>query len=343
MTDWVIIDGAMGEGGGQVLRSALSLSLLTGRPLKMEKVRARRKTPGLLRQHMTALQAAAEVGHAKVTGGRIGSTEITFEPSELTGGQYRFAVASAGSATLVFQTILPPLMFAKSPSTLMLEGGTHNPQAPPFDFLQTVYLPLLRRMGAQCDISLERYGFYPLGGGLFTAHIKPINRLTPIDLVERGEMLKAGGRALVAKMPRSIVEKEAIALSSKLEWPPSNVTLEEIRNSPGQGNVLMVRVDCANVTELFTAFGDKAKQPEDVAEDAALQTGQYLSARAVAGPHLADQLLLPFALAGAGSFTALPLTLHATTNIEVIRKFLNVYVRVESTRNSEVLVRVSRT
>jgi len=167
------IDGSFGEGGGQILRTALSLSLATGIPFRIENIRAGRKNTGLLRQHLTAVRAAAEIGSAEVEGATLGSSALTFSPGAVRAGEYRFAVGTAGSGTLVFQTILPALLRAPAPSRVIIEGGTHNEFAPPFDFLATTLLPLIRRMGARVSLTLERYGFYPAGGGRFVAVIEP--------------------------------------------------------------------------------------------------------------------------------------------------------------------------
>src|SRR4051794_32051606 len=185
MSNWVSIDGSQGEGGGQLLRTALSLSLVTGKPFRIERIRAGRKKPGLLRQHLTAVHAAAQVGRAHVVGAELGSQSVSFEPSENQPGDYEFAVGTAGSATLVFQTLLPALLHGRAPSRVTVEGGTHNPSAPPFDFLARSFLPILERMGASVHASLERCGFYPAGGGRMTFGIVPCPALQPLRLLHR--------------------------------------------------------------------------------------------------------------------------------------------------------------
>src|SRR2546428_9297761 len=159
----ITIDGSFGEGGGQILRTALSLSLATGTPFRIENIRAGRKKAGLLRQHLTAVLAAAEIGAAEIEGATLGSTMLTFTPKSVRAGEYRFAVGTAGSGTLVFQTILPALLRASAATRVTIEGGTHNSAAPPFDFLDRTFLPLIRKMGATVSLKLERYGFYPAG------------------------------------------------------------------------------------------------------------------------------------------------------------------------------------
>jgi RNA 3'-terminal phosphate cyclase (ATP) len=318
------IDGSFGEGGGQILRTALSLSLVTGRPIQIDNIRAGRQKPGLLRQHLTAVLAAAEIGQAQVEGAALGSTSIHFVPGPVKAGEYRFAVGSAGSGTLVFQTILPALMLAAGPSKLVIEGGTHNDAAPPFPFLERAFLPLVERMGPRVQVRLERPGFYPAGGGLFTAEIHPAVRLKPLHLGERAEVAGRRVVAIVANLPREIAEREVKTAARLLEWGPETQVIESTRESAGPGNVVMVEVESRGVTEIFTAFGKTGVSAERVANVAVQEAQEYLGSRAAAGEHLADQLLLPMALAGAGSFTAVKLNRHAQTNMEVIRRFLPV-------------------
>ena len=195
----ISIDGSFGEGGGQILRTALGLSLVTGQPFRIEKIRAGRRNPGLLRQHLTAVKAAAKIGQAEIAGVNIGSTQLTFTPGRVAHGDYQFAVGTAGSATLVLQTILPALLVSgdqDQQTQLTIEGGTHNPFAPPFDFLSQAFLPLLERMGVRVEARLERYGFYPAGGGRIEITIKPAKRLEPIELNERGKILNRRATAL---------------------------------------------------------------------------------------------------------------------------------------------------
>src|SRR6267142_5916698 len=184
-----VIDGARGEGGGQVLRTSLALSLLTGEPLKIVNIRAGRKRPGLLRQHLCALKLAAEVGHAEVEGAETGSREVVFRPREVAPSHYEISVGTAGSTSLVLQTVLPALLTAKGPTSLVLEGGTHNPLAPPYDFLVRAFLPLINRMGPVIEVQLDRPGFYPAGGGRMRVSIQPTTRLQPLELRERGNVL----------------------------------------------------------------------------------------------------------------------------------------------------------
>lgn len=317
------IDGAMGEGGGQVLRTSLALSLVTGQSLRMTGIRARRVRPGLMRQHLAAVHAAQQIGEAEVTDDRIGSRNLTFIPRALRAGDYRFAIGTAGSTTLVLQTVLPALLLAPGPSTVLLEGGTHNPNAPPFDFLQKAFLPLLERMGPRISAVLERYGFYPAGGGRVRVTVVPA-RLAPLDLRERGSVRACRARSVVARLPRGIAHRELAAIGQRLGWEADRLQAEEVSDASGPGNVLTVEIESAHVTEVFTGFGERGVPAERVAEGVANEVSHYLAAGVPVGAHLADQLLVPLALAGAGRFKTLAPSLHTRTNIEVIQRFVPV-------------------
>lgn len=328
MTEALRLDGSQGEGGGQILRTALALSLHLGRPIHLFNIRTRRDPPGLRRQHLSCVLAAAEVSGAKVEGARLGSQELFFKPGPLRPGRYIFDIGTAGSTTLLLQALLPSLLLVKAPSHLALKGGTHNPKAPPFDFLARAFLPLLQRMGAKVSLMLHRPGFYPRGGGLLEAEIEPVTHLTPLNLSERGKVLEICARATVAGLPRHIAERELNRLAHALELPAGALAIEELTGC-GIGNVAMVTVHCQHLTEVFTGFGERGVRAETVAERLAAEVREYLAAEVPVGPYLADQLLLPLALAGGGSFLTLLPTLHTTTNIQVIERFLPLRFTVE--------------
>ena len=324
----LVIDGSHGEGGGQILRTALALSLVTQTPCRIERIRAGRAKPGLLRQHLTAAQAAAAIGGAEVTGLHMGSTQLTFTPKAVTPGAYAFQVGTAGSAMLVLQTVLPALMLANGPSTLHLQGGTHNPAAPPFDFLAQAFLPLLNRMGPTIKAELDRPGFYPAGGGECRIEIDPVPALAPLDLYDRGAMQQRRARSLVANLPRHIGERELAVIEQETGWPRDCLDIVALKHARGPGNIVIIELAYEHVTEVFTGFGARRVPAEAVARHALAEMQPYADSSAAAGVYLADQLLLPCALAGGGGFTTLPLSPHAVTNIHVIEQFLD--VRIES-------------
>lgn len=334
------IDGSQGEGGGQVLRSSLTLSMATGQPFVIEKIRARRKRPGLMRQHLTAVRAAAAISGAEVEGDHIGSTRLSFHPGPVRGGDHHFAVGTAGSTTLVLQTVLPVLLTAPGPSTLVLEGGTHNPMAPPFPFLADTFLPLIERMGPRLGLALERPGFFPAGGGRLRLEVAPCTALEPFELYERGEIERRRARALVAHLPSSIARRELSVVRGKLGWDAAELEAVEVADSAGPGNLLVLQVGDAQITETFTGFGRRGIRAEAVAEAAIRDAKRWLAAEVPVGEHLADQLLLPLALAGGGGFTTLPLARHATTQIELIRRFLPITITTEVDDRRRVRMRL---
>jgi RNA 3'-terminal phosphate cyclase (ATP) len=336
----IFIDGSQGEGGGQILRTSLSLSVITGKPLRIFNIRAGRKKPGLMRQHLTAVTAAGQISAAEVRGAEIGSRELQFVPGEVIAGEYRFSIGTAGSATLVLQTVLPPLLTASAPSQLSLEGGTHNLASPPFDFLKRAFLPIINRMGPAVKLSLLRPGFYPAGGGQFNAAIRPAEKLAPIDIPERGKIVAQKARAMVANLPRHIAERELKVIQKELNLPASALSAIEIDNVRGPGNVVFIEIVSQHITEVFSGFGEKRLRAETVAGRAAEEAKNYLESGAPVGPHLADQLLLPFALAGGGSFITRELSEHTKTNITVILKFLDVEITVEDVAPAKKLVKI---
>lgn len=317
---WVELDGAAGEGGGQVLRSALTLSMITGIPFRIEKIRAGRQKPGLLRQHLTAVQAAAAVCGATLSGAELGSRSLAFEPGPIRGGDYRFAIGSAGSTTLVLQTLLPALWFADAASSVTVSGGTHNSSAPPSDFLSKSWLPLLHRMGVQMEFELLRHGFYPAGGGEIVARVQPVTALQPLHLQLRGRLLAIRAEALVAGVVPTVARRELDVVQA--HFPEAGTAIRELPAREGPGNVLLLHVEHEAVHEVFVGFGEKGLSAETVAERVCRQMEQYLTAGCAVDEHLADQLLLPLALAGGGSFTARTVSSHLRTNAEVICKFL---------------------
>lgn len=322
--DMIEIDGS--AGGGQLLRTALSLSLCTGTAFAMTRIRAKRAKPGLMRQHLTAVNAATKIGNAYVEGAELGATSLRFEPGVVVPGDYRFATGSAGSAMLVLQTILPPLWRCERPSRLRLEGGTHNPLAPSADFIADSYVPALAKIGIDATIELERPGFFPAGGGIAHIEVSPALQLLHAEFVERGELQSIDAVALLSGLSSSIGERELQALAKAMSLPPNALHLRQVRPSLGPGNALLLRVRHALHTETFTGHGERGLSAENVAEKLAVDARVYLDSAACVGEHLADQLLLPMALAGSGTFTTHVVSDHLQSNARLIEKFLPVEI-----------------
>lgn len=321
----ITIDGSFGEGGGQILRTSLALSLVTGKPFTIHSIRAGRKKPGLMRQHLTAVNAAMEIGNAAIEGNSIGSRAITFEPEGIQPGRYHFAIGSAGSCTLVFQTILPALINADAPSEIVLEGGTHNPFAPPFDFIKKSFLPIIKRMGPKVDAVFEKPGFYPAGGGRFRATVIPA-RINRVDIIDRGNIVSRKACAAVANLPVTIAHRELKVIREQLDWSKDDLRAVEVENSQGPGNILTLEIESDHVTEVFTGFGEKGVSAEKVAGRTAISAREYLALEVPVARYLADQLLVPMALAGGGKFRTLSPTKHTITNATIIRSFLDVAI-----------------
>ncbi len=338
------IDGSEGEGGGQIIRSALALSLVTGRAFAIHKIRAKRDKPGLKHQHLTACKVAARVGCAQIEGAEVGSRDLAFRPSGIFPGVYHFDVQTAGGTTLVAQTVLPALMVANGPSTITIDGGTHNTWAPPFDYLARVYLPLVCRLGPQISATLWRYGFYPAGQGRIELHVQP-EKLRGFDLMERGQFLTRQVTALVANLPLNIAEREVDTAVRRLGWSAKEGIALDVP-SAGPGNIVMIENAWENVTEISTAIGRIGLPAERVAADAVRDMRNYLRLAAPVGEHLADQWMLPLAIAVAQTgiaheYRTTKLTQHSLTHLEIIKRFLGVQISVETEANNSVVVRIA--
>jgi RNA 3'-terminal phosphate cyclase (ATP) len=286
--------------------------------------------------------AAAKVGRAEISGAALGSREFSFVPGAIVPGEYKFAIGTAGSTTLVLQTILPPLMLASGPSTITLEGGTHNIKAPPFEFLEQSFVPLINRFGPKVTGELLRYGFYPPGGGRIQVSIQPVPMLRPFDLNEFDPIRSRRAKALLVNLPAHIGERELSVLRERLEWPAEDLSVETSRSSISPGNVFTIAIEREELTEIITAIGERGVRAETIAERAVDEAVKYLGHGAPVGEHLADQLLIPMALAGGGSFTTGPLSLHTTTNIEIIQQFLDVTFLLTQTADDNWRIEVRR-
>ena len=325
----IVIDGSRGEGGGQILRSALALSILTRTAFRMERIRAGREKPGLLKQHLTAVRAAQEVSGADVTGAELGSRELTFKPRTVQGRDARFDIGSAGSTTLVLQAVLPALMRATTPSTLTIEGGTHNPAAPPFEFLTRSLVPLLARMGGKIELTLERPGFYPAGGGILRAHVEP-SALDVLELEERGPLVRRRAIAIVSGLPPAVAERELRVARDRLGLSRDEIEKQEVSADRGPGNAFLVVLEFKNVTIVTSGFGERGVRAEEVAEQAIGPAMRFLETKAAVCEHLADQLLLPMAMGRGGVISTTEPSAHLTTQIETLKLFLGGEVEVDT-------------
>lgn len=321
----ITIDGSKGEGGGQLLRSALSLSAITQTPVRVHKIRANRDRPGLARQHLCALRALAQICNAKVKGDEVRSSEVQFHPGPVQAGDYRFAVGTAGSTSLVLQTVLWPLLLAgENTSQLRIEGGTHNHKAPSYEFLAHCFVPQVQALGAKLQVFLERYGFYPAGGGVLNAVIEP-SQLGQAKLGPQGSLLETSAQAICAHLPAGIARRELRAVFKELDWPSDCARSREVE-SDGPGNAVVLRARFEQGSIVSTAIGRRGVRAEQVGKEAATQMAQLLAMVPCVDEHLADQLLLPLALGQGGSFVTKRLTKHCTSNAQLIQRFLPVKI-----------------
>ncbi len=322
----IVVDGSFGEGGGQILRTALGLAVALRKPVKVVNIRAKRKNPGLRRQHLTAVKVLATISNARVEGLRLGSTEIVFEPRELRGGRYRFDIGTAGSITLVLQALIPALPFTSEPLEIELVGGTDVPWSPPIDYVRFVLIPILSRMGYDLEIEVKRRGHYPRGGGIVKIRSRPRGKLDSIELIDRGKALEIVGVSHAVKLPRHVAERQAnaakkvleqlgIPIRIDIEWYPPH---KDPHLGPGSG--IVVAAKCENSILGGDALGAKGKPAEKVGEEAATKLLQELRTGAALDKHMGDMIVAPAALAcGTTRFKASEMTMHAYTVIELVK------------------------
>lgn len=342
--EMLVLDGSAGEGGGQILRTALTLSTITGRPFAVERVRGGRAKPGLLRQHLTCLRAAAAISNARVEGATLGSPRFVFRPQEVRPGEFEFDIGSAGSVSLVLQTVALPLARARGPSRLRLRGGTHAKWAPIVPFLQQAWLPRLERMGASMRLSLLRPGFYPAGGGEVLLEVFPTSQeLAALELPERPGALSLQVCAVVSNLRRSIGRRLCAAAEEALVAAGHTPVEGQVLTppSPGPGAAVWVSALDQGGAHVFSAIGERGVSSERVGRSAAQRFVDWRRTDTSVGPFLTDQLLLPMALAGAGRFTCPELSLHAWTNLAVIEAFLGRRPRVDDLGEGRYRVRLS--
>ena len=325
------IDGSFGEGGGQILRTSLSLSCLLNRPFRIFNIRRKRKKPGLMPQHLMGIRSLKLISNARVTGDSQGSIELLFEPGEVKAGDYFFDIGTAGSTSLLLQAIIPPLIFAKHTSSLTLKGGTHVPFSPPFHYISEVFIPILNKLGIEVKATIESYGFYPKGGGKVHVEIKTADKIEAANYLERGQLTKVYGLSGVGNLPFSIAERQKNAALAILISQGINAEIETISvSTPGQGTFMFLGAATENCLAGFSSLGERGKKAELVGEEAAKKFLDYYSTSACLDRHLADQIVLYLGVAkGESSFTTAEISGHLLTNLWVIEKFLGIRYSIE--------------
>jgi RNA 3'-terminal phosphate cyclase (ATP) len=346
--DLIEIDGSFGEGGGQVLRSALSLSVLTGQGVYLYNIRARRSRPGLMVQHLKSVDAAAAISGADVDGAELNSTVLTFRPSKIRSGRYHFDIGTAGATSLVLQTVYLPLSLASSASSVIITGGTHVPWSPCFHYLTLQWVPVLRRMGFDIQLELEQAGFYPQGRGRINAVIRPVGKISPINLTHRGKILRISGISAVANLPVSIADRQkrqAILRLQKLPdfgiHPDLHIQTQQLPSAV-KGTVLLLVAEFEAGQCCYFGLGALGKPAERVADEAVDSLLAFLGTGAAVDQYLADQLLLPLCLAsGPSELYTSQITTHLLTNAWVLRKFLPAKIEISGDEGQPGMVYIT--
>lgn len=323
MSDLLRIDGSRGEGGGQILRTSLSLACITGRPIELYNIRAKRDKPGLRPQHLQCVKAAAHICSGRLQGAEVGSTRIAFEPGPIRPGEYRFDIGTAGATSLVFHTVVYPLSFARSPSRVVITGGTHNPMSPCYHYMALAWAPLLGQLGFNIDLGIAAAGFYPKGGGEISATVSPADALRPLRLRERGRLSAIEGISGVANLKLSIAERQAKSASTRLKAMGIDCPFE-VCDMPAAspGTVLLVNAVFEHGRACYFGLGEVRKRAETVADEACRDLQRFMKSSATVDEHLADQLLIPLAFCeGESIFMPPVVTTHLTTNADVIGLF----------------------
>lgn len=328
------------DGGGQILRSALTLSMITGQGFRMVNIRGRRSKPGLMRQHLTCVKAAVEISGGAVSGAEMHSRELVFKPGRVTAGEYVFRIGSAGSTTLLFQTVLGALFFADGVSSVEIHGGTHNPMAPSADFIERAFLPQLRSMGAVVSLECVRYGFAPAGGGCIRAEIHPLDRLEGISILERGELVSQEVECVIGNVRDAVAEKEVEMVKGSLGWPEESFSIVKCDDVDGSGNALFIEEVYENMVIHITGLGAMNKSAGRVAGEAVKGYETFIQSKWTVCPRLADQLLLPMALAGSGELTCQSVTNHIRTNMKLIEQFLDQRFELDERESGRVVISV---
>ena len=347
-SDLILIDGSIGEGGGQVLRSALTLSAITSKPFYINNIRSGRVNPGLRPQHLAAVNAVSDICKAEVSGSYLGSEEVTFVPGNIRSGRYKFSIKTAGAATLVFQTIIFPLSMASSSSSIIISGGTHVPWSPAYHFLTLHWLPLLADLGLNAQLRIDSAGYYPKGGGKISGTIRQMGAIGPLELNLRGRLVSINGTSGVSNLPKSIAERQkrqAIKRLQLLSWkdrtPEIHIRTEDLK-SPGKGTFLVISAEYEGGRCCFTGLGEIGKSAEGVADEVIDQLEAFMDTDGAIDPFICDQLLLPLSLATDPSYLhTSKITKHLVTNAQVIHAFTDSGIMIDGQIGQPGVVSIS--
>jgi len=336
------IDGSQGEGGGQILRSSLTLSLMTGKGVQISNIRNKRKKPGLQHQHLCAVKASHSIGRGEIEGAELGSTQLTYQPDTIHPGSYRFDIKTAGATTLVLQTIILPLSLADNKSNIKISGGTHVPWSPSYHYLDLQWLPFMTRLGFNIHISLDQAGFYPQGGGIIESKTTPIEHIKPLTIEERGDLIQIRGVSAVANLDRSIAERQRNQVLRRLgdKYRLNDIRINQLP-SKYKGTILILLAEFEYSTCCYFSLGKPGKPAEQVTYEAVNALESFMDTDGVMDEYLADQLLLPLAFADGPSIFKTPrVTSHLLTNAEVIKSFMDTNIVISGDLDQPGIVSV---